>query len=143
MHAAISAIRTHDTHKLLSAKAAFLRLSPDEKARFARFFEAEAPSAEEVRRQRSARELEFARRVQLSAARQAKTKDGKFSAYALRQLAREGSGGWAPLERQLFAELKNDADDATRYIQQRFRGFKFLGSFSAALSARPLVFFHR
>ena len=42
MEAAISAIRTHDTHKLLSAKAAFLRLSPDEKARFARFFEAEA-----------------------------------------------------------------------------------------------------
>ena len=49
MEAAISAIRTHDTHKLLSAKAAFLRLSPDEKARFARFFEAEAPTAEEVR----------------------------------------------------------------------------------------------
>ena len=47
MEAAISAIRTHDTHKLLSAKAAFLRLSPDEKARFARFFEAEAPTAEE------------------------------------------------------------------------------------------------
>jgi hypothetical protein len=45
MEAAISAIRTHDTHKLLSAKAAFLRLSPDEKARFARFFEAEAPTA--------------------------------------------------------------------------------------------------
>ena len=42
MHAAIASIRTHDTHKLLSAKAAFLRLSPDEKARFARFFEAEA-----------------------------------------------------------------------------------------------------
>ena len=42
MHAAIAEIRTHDTHKLLSAKAAFLRLSPDEKARFARFFEAEA-----------------------------------------------------------------------------------------------------
>ena len=33
MHAAIAEIRTHDTHKLLSAKAAFLRLSPDEKAR--------------------------------------------------------------------------------------------------------------
>ena len=49
MQEAIATIRTHDTHKLLSAKAAFLRLSPDEKARFARFFEAEAPSAEEVR----------------------------------------------------------------------------------------------
>ena len=96
MQEAIAQIRSHDTHKLLSAKAAFLRLSPDEKARFARFFEAEAPTAEELRRQRSAREVEFARRVQLSAARQAKTKDGKFSAYALRQLAREGSGGWAP-----------------------------------------------
>ena len=46
MHAAVSQIRTHDTHKLLSAKAAFLRLSPDEKARIARFFEAEAPTAE-------------------------------------------------------------------------------------------------
>ena len=52
MHAAIAELRTHDTHKLLSAKAAFLRLSPDEKARFARFFEAEAPRDEEVRRQR-------------------------------------------------------------------------------------------
>ena len=53
MHAAISAIRTHDTHKLLSAKAAFLRLSPDEKARFARFFEAEAlqaPAAVQISR---------------------------------------------------------------------------------------------
>ena len=40
MQEAIAQIRTHDTHKLLSAKAAFLRLSPDEKARFARFFEA-------------------------------------------------------------------------------------------------------
>ena len=50
MHAAIAEIRTHDTHKLLSAKAAFLRLSPDEKARFARFFEAEAsPSSERGR----------------------------------------------------------------------------------------------
>ena len=77
MHAAIDQIRSHDTHKLLSAKAAFLRLSPDEKARFARFFEAEAPTAEEPR-----------------------------SCGALRR-------------------------------------FKFLGSFSAALSARPLVFFHR
>ena len=48
MQEALATIRTHDTHKLLSAKAAFLRLSPDEKARFARFFEAEAPSAEEV-----------------------------------------------------------------------------------------------
>ena len=35
MQEAIAQIRTHDTHKLLSAKAAFLRLSPDEKARFA------------------------------------------------------------------------------------------------------------
>ena len=42
MQEAIAQIRSHDTHKLLSAKAAFLRLSPDEKARFARFFEAEA-----------------------------------------------------------------------------------------------------
>ena len=60
MQEAIAQIRSHDTHKLLSAKAAFLRLSPDEKARSCR-----------------------------------------------------------PLRR-----------------------FKFLGSFSAALSARPLVFFH-
>ena len=87
MHAAIASIRTHDTHKLLSAKAAFLRLSPDEKARFARFFEAEAPTAEDddlfvrgCRRPRSCRPL---------------------------------------------------------------RRFKFLGSFSVALSARALVFFHR
>ena len=69
MQEALATIRTHDTHKLLSAKAAFLRLSPDEKARFAHFFEAEAPSAEEVRRQRRARELEFARRVHLTSSR--------------------------------------------------------------------------
>ena len=138
MQAAIASIRTHDTHKLLSAKAAFLRLSPDEKARFARFFEAEAPTAEEVRRQRTARETEFARRVQLSAARQAKTKDGKFSAYALRQLAREGSGGWAPLGGDLFVRGRR----RPRSCRPLWR-FKFLGSFSAALSARPLVFFHR
>ena len=35
MQEAIAQIRSHDTHKLLSAKAAFLRLRPDEKARFA------------------------------------------------------------------------------------------------------------
>ena len=58
MEAAISAIRTHDTHKLLSAKAAFLRLSPDEKARFARFFEAEAQKTTILRRRAAGAETQ-------------------------------------------------------------------------------------